>query len=139
MKLEIANPNKIQLDDFIESYLFPKIQESFIKEIDSRRLIAINKYVNTLNIATFGRYVNVKDILIAAIYNLVYNKQSNGDYIVSIDSTQIAPNTRAKIIDIAQLVNYGTLSTPAYPIFDTVFSYFAKRLNNLYIDYERSG
>lgn len=139
MTLEIENPEQLELDDFITSSLIPKIQESFVKEIDKVKLIPINEYINKLNISTFGVYINAADILIAAVYNLIYTKQPSGNYIISIDSNQIAPNTRAKIIDIAQLVNYGTLSTPAYPIFDEVFSFFATRLNNLYLDYERGG
>ena len=108
MTLEIENPEQLELDDFITSSLIPKIQESFVKEIDKVRLIPINEYINKLNIGSFGRYINVVDILVAAVYNLIYTKQPNGNYIISIDSSQIAPNTRAKIIDIAQLVNYGT-------------------------------
>ena len=46
MTLEIENPEQLELDDFITSSLIPKIQESFVKEIDKVRLIPINEYIN---------------------------------------------------------------------------------------------
>ena len=139
MTLTIENPNGLELDDFIKSALIPRLQETIVSAIDVNRLAPIEEYINTLNISNFGNHIFAKDVVISAAYNLISTRQQTGDYIISIDSTQLLPNTRAKIIDIMQLINYGTLATPAYPIIEEVFRQYSTMLNQLYINYERGG
>lgn len=139
MELEIRNPNNLKLDEFIYDSLIPTIQEYVVSRIDNSRLIKIEEYLNSLNISEYKRYISARDMIIAAVYNLKSTKQPDNSYIISIDSAQTAPNIRAKIIDIAQLINYGSLSTPAYPIFDDTFLFFADRLNDLYNKYSLGG
>lgn len=137
MTLEIENPRNFNLESFIKTFLIPKIQESFIKEIDNKRLLKIEEFINKLGINIYHQYISVRSILIAAIDNLEYLKLSNNNYILRIDSNQMLPNISAKLIDLAYMINYGTLSTPAYPIFTKVFSFFADRLQLLYAEYLR--
>ena len=135
MTLYIKNPDGLPLEEFISLVLIPSIQRTFIDAIDNKRLYLIEKYINSLKISENNKYIDLRSILISAIYNLVYKRTLDGNYIITIDATQKAVDISAKIIDIAHMVNYGTLSTPAYPIFDDVFSYFSDKLRDLYIGY----
>lgn len=137
MTLEIENPRNFNLDAFIETFLIPKIQDSFIKEINNKRLVKIEEFINKLGINIYHQYISVRNILIASINNLSYIKLPNNNYMLQIDSNQMLPNISAKLIDLAYMINYGTLSTPAYPIFTNVFSFFANRLQLLYSEYLR--
>lgn len=140
MTLTVDNPDRLDLDGFVSGKLIPEIQEVFPSIINDGKLIAVNDFINnTLKLSPQGRWINVKDVLLSAIYNLVYTKMPNGSYVISIDSNQIVPDTRAKIIEVAQLVNYGNMSVPSYPIFDEVFRFFADNLNDLYIEYVEEG
>lgn len=140
MTLTVDNPDRLDLDGFISERLIPEIQEVFPSMINDGKLISVNDFVNnTLKLSPQGRWINVKDVLLSAIYNLVYTEMPDGSYVISIDSNQIVPDTRAKIIEVAQLVNYGNMSVPSYPIFDEVFNFFADNLNDLYIEYVEEG
>ena len=140
MTLTVDNPDRLDLDGFISERLIPEIQEVFSSMINDGKLISVNDFVNnTLKLSPQGRWINVKDVLLSAIYNLVYTEMPDGSYVISIDSNQIVPDTRAKIIEVAQLVNYGNMSVPSYPIFDEVFNFFADNLNDLYIEYVEEG
>lgn len=140
MTLTVDNPDRLDLDGFIAEKLIPEIQGVFSSMINDGKLISVNDFVNnTLKLSPQGRWINVKDVLLSAIYNLVYTEMPDGSYVISIDSNQIVPDTRAKIIEVAQLVNYGNMSVPSYPIFDEVFNFFADNLNDLYIEYVEEG
>lgn len=140
MTLTVDNPDGLDLDGFISEKLIPEIQGVFPSMINDGKLISVNDFVNnTLKLSPQGRWINVKDVLLSAIYNLVYTEMPDGSYVISIDSNQIVPDTRAKIIEVAQLVNYGNMSVPSYPIFDEVFNFFADNLNDLYIEYMEEG
>lgn len=140
MTLTVDNPDRLDLDGFISEKLIPEIQEVFPSMINDGKLISVNDFVNnTLKLSLQGRWIDVKDVLLSAIYNLVYTEMPDGSYVISIDSNQIVPDTRAKIIEVAQLVNYGNMSVPSYPIFDEVFNFFADNLNDLYIEYVEEG
>lgn len=140
MTLTVDNPDRLDLDGFIAEKLIPEIQEVFPSMINDGKLISVNDFVNnTLKLSPQGRWINVKDVLLSAIYNLIYTEMPDGSYVISIDSNQIVPDTRAKIIEVAQLVNYGNMSVPSYPIFDEVFNFFADNLNDLYIEYVEEG
>ena len=69
MTLEIENPRNFNLDAFIETFLIPKIQDSFIKEINNKRLVKIEEFINKLGINIYHQYISVRNILIASINN----------------------------------------------------------------------
>ena len=53
--------------------------------------------------------------------NLIYEQQGN-DYIIRVDPTAKLPGVDATIQDLANIINYGTLDMPSYPIFDKLFN-----------------
>lgn len=136
MNLFIENSSNYNMDAFISGFLIDLIKKFFISKIDSARLIPIEEFLNSkVELQQFGHLkpirVDLKSILIGSIENLKWTKSSTGDYNIEVDPNQMVPNLQAKFIDIARLVNYGSLSTPAYPIYDDTFEYFADNLGNL--------
>lgn len=145
MNLYIENPDNYILDDFINSYLIERIQSYFLSNLDEDKLIPIEKYINSLpDIKNYinlrkNQSINLKTLLKSAIYNLRYQKQYNGDYIIDVDPQALSPYLKLNLLYIARLVNYGTTESPAYPIFDKTFNFIASNLDNYYEDYENGG
>ena len=137
MRLTIVNLRNLDLRDFIQSFLIPKIQEYFMSVVDCRRSQKIDDYIGTINLSLYNRKISMREVLVASIFNLVYTRYKDGKYVISIDPVKKLPNTKAKIIELAHMINYGTLSSPAYPIFDQVFNKFSTMLPDLYNEYIR--
>lgn len=126
MELEIKNPDGYELTDFLTSYLFPKIEGIFSYAVDSKRALPIEEYINSLNISPFR--IRVADIIAEAGRNLSWEEERDGSVIVSIDNDVLYGNTNTKLYDLVQLIEYGTLSTPAYPVVSEVFETVAKMM-----------
>ena len=142
MNLTFSSSSGTDLVGFITQELYAEIRNTFTSILDESRLEAFDKYLNSGNVIEFEIPVNkrvrisTKNILIGAINNLIYTKQNNNNnYIIEINPNEYIPNMRAKFIDIAKLVNYGTLSVQAYDIFDKTFELVAKRLPQVYKNY----
>ena len=141
MNLTFNASSGTDLSGFIKQALYVEIRNIFTSLLDDRYLEAFDEYLNSGNIIEFNIPVNksvkisTKNILIGAINNLIFTKQQNNKYIIEINPNEYIPNMRAKFIDIAKLVNYGTMSVPAYNIFDKTFELVAKKLPQVYKDY----
>ena len=141
MNLTFSADSGKDLIGFITQELYAEIRNTFTSILDESRLEAFDEYLNSGNVIEFSIPVNkkvkisTKNILIGAINNLIYTKQNNNNYIIEINPNEYIPNMRAKFIDIARLVNYGTLSIRAYNIFDKTFELVAKRLPQVYKNY----
>ena len=131
------------ISDFISTTLIPKIKDTFISYLDTKRLIAFDIYLNSNKLRIFGInnpkiIISSKNILLGAINNLKINRNSN-NYIIEIDPNITIPKLKAKFIDIANLINYGNLGLSSYPIFDKTFNYVASIYGKLYEDYINGG
>lgn len=145
MNLYIANPNGLDLRDFISNYLISKIQNYFINNLDERRLIPIEAYINSLpdirsnvNLRK-NQSINLKTLLISAVYNIRYSALPNNDYNLDIDPNAYSPYLKLNLQYIARLVNYGATGSPSYPIFDNTFNYIASNIDMYYEDYKNGG
>lgn len=145
MNLYIENPNNFDLRDFISNYLIDKIQKYFISNLDERRLIPIESYINDLpdirsNInLRKNQSINLKNLLISAVYNIRYNVLPSGDCNIEIDPDAHSPYLNLNLQYLAKLVNYGSMGSPAYPIFDNTFNYIASNMDKYYEDYKNGG
>ena len=142
MNLTFYDSTGTDLSGFIEQELYNKLREAFINVLDESELERFDEYLNSggAMIPTIqmnkNYHISTKNILIGALNNLIYTKNpSDNGYIIEIDPNEIIPNFDAKFIDIANLVNYGTLSVQAYPIFDEVFDLVAEELPQMREDY----
>lgn len=138
MYLEIE---KDGIDDVVEFslWLVPKIQKYFVDIINDKKLIKINTYLNEHKAFYFNynekRQISAKNILIGSIYNL-HVKEMQDLTIIEISSNVTIPNTSAKFIDIAKLINFGNLSLQGYPIFTETMQYFADNLTDYYTKFK---
>lgn len=133
MQLVIENPKGLRLDSFCE-WLIPKISEALYSNIDSKKLIPFNNYINKYNIVNWTLYrrpIMCSEIIYLGMNYLVYHK-TNNSYIIEIDSNINIPNSTTKIISLCNLINYGNMSLNAYPIFDKATDIIAEDLPNLY-------
>ena len=139
MKLEITPPADLDIKDFVNNFLLDKIPAVYIKSVDRLRLLRFDNYLNSLNIATKTRTgkvrkINTFEVLYSAFNNLVVAVDS-GTYTITINPNTMVPNFNIKLITVAELVNYGTVSIQSYPIIDEVFDKVADDLGTYYIEY----
>ena len=142
MNLTFSSSSKADLTEFIQRKLYGEIRNAFVSILDETELERFDEYLNSSNILTPNIptnkkfFISTKNILIGALNNLIFIKQPvDNSYIIEISPNEYIPNFNAKFIDIANLVNYGTISIQAYPIFDKVFDSVAKKLHQIYKDY----
>lgn len=140
MRLFINNPSDEPLDKFIYEYVIPEINLVFSYKLNHARCLNWTKYFQTIDLGWITYKNNKKvipsayEVLIAGIKNLRVLDCAN-HYIIEINPNEIAPKTRAKLIDICNLINYGNLEMPAYPIFEDTFNEVLINLPNLYEKY----
>ena len=61
--------------------------------------------------------------------NLIYEQQGT-DYIIRVDPNARLEGVEATIQELANIINYGTLDMPSYPIFDKLFDAEAEELTS---------
>lgn len=122
-------------------YLIPKIQQYFIDNLNPKKLIKFDKYLNGYDLIRF-RYkksiISTENILIGAIQNLIIKSYPN-NYSIEIDPNITIPNTYAKFIDIVTLVDRGNLSLSPYPILTDTMDYIAANMKQYIEMYLREG
>lgn len=139
MNLIITPPQKLDINDFIKSYLLNIIPEVYIDIVDRIRLVRFNEYINSLNLSAKTRtgkqrQMNVGEVLYGAFHNLVIENDGNS-YIIRINPDITIPNFNIKFITVAELVNFGTVSVAPYPIVDEVFNRVAENMRDYYTQY----
>ena len=140
MRLFINNPSDEPLDKFIYEYVIPEINLVFSYKLNNARCLNWTNYFQTIDLGWITYKNNKKvipsayEVLIAGIKNLRV-LDCTDHYIIEINPNEIAPKTRAKLIDICNLINYGNLEMPAYPIFEDTFNEVLINLPNLYEKY----
>ena len=71
----------------------------------------------------------VVQIFEAYFNNLIYEQQGT-DYIIRVDPNAKIQGVEATIQELANIINYGTLDMPSYPIFDKLFDVAAEELTS---------
>lgn len=117
----------VDITDFC-NWLITQIQSYIKLNLNNKKVERFDKYINENIPMQPKRILTTAELISAASYNLVVNKIQN-NYIIQIDSNVFIPNTFAKFINIMQLINYGNLVLPPYPIWTETFNYFADNIN----------
>lgn len=123
--------SSVDIIDFCK-WLITQIQSYMKSNLNIKRADIFDKYINENIPMQPKRILITKDLILSASYNLIVNKVQN-NYIIEIDPNIFIPNTFAKFINIMQLINYGNLVLPPYPIWTETFNYFADNINK-YLD-----
>ena len=139
MKLDMIPPKGLDITDFIKNYRLFQFPEVYINSVDRYRLVRFDDYLNSMNISTMTktgkkRKISTYDALYSAFSNLVLD-ENEGTYTLTINPNTTVANFDIKVLTVAELVNYGTISVRPYPIVDDVFDEVADKLGDYYSDY----
>lgn len=111
------------------------IKETLIQNIDKQKAKMWNEYLNSTTTfkSIYLKNIDAVSVLMIGINNIVLTRVQN-KLIYHIDNNQYVPGLdRVKVIDICKLINYGTLSHPAYPLFTSVFTEMQQHFSE-YVD-----
>ena len=117
-------------------YIIKKLQEYIIGNINDKKLVFIEEYINQNYKSIYRKHISARDILVSSAMNLTYQIYAN-KFTVEIDSKQILYGTNAKLYDICKLINFGVLGMGSYPILTESFDYFKDNLDYMYEYYIR--
>lgn len=117
-------------------YIIKKLQEYIIGNINDKKLVFIEEYINQNYKSVYRKHISARDILVSSAMNLTYQIYAN-KFTVEIDSKQILYGTNAKLYDICKLINFGVLGIGSYPILTESFDYFKDNLDYMYEYYIR--
>ena len=124
MKLTLKLKKPIN-DSFIHHWLVPAISRFIRKEI----------YLNKKLLSNINQ-IELKDLIDASNSIIVSHLYNDSKFLlISIDPNKRNSRNTAKLYDICALVNFGSLQTPACPIFTKTFDYFAKNFQMFYENY----
>ena len=90
--------------------------------------------ISTMTKTGKKRKISTYDALYSAFSNLVLD-ENEGTYTLTINPNTTVANFDIKVLTVAELVNYGTISVRPYPIVDDVFDEVADKLGDYYSDY----
>ena len=117
-------------------YIIKKLQEYIIGNINDKKLVFIEEYINQNYKSIYRKHISARDVLVSSAMNLTYQIYAN-KFTVEIDSKQILYGTNAKLYDICKLINFGVLGIGSYPILTESFDYFKDNLDYMYEYYMR--
>ena len=117
-------------------YIIKKLQEYIIGNINDKKLVFIEEYINQNYKSIYRKHISARDVLVSSAMNLTYQIYAN-KFTVEIDSKQILYGTNAKLYDICKLINFGVLGIGSYPILTDSFDYFKDNLDYMYEYYIR--
>ena len=130
IQLLIANASEEKdptLYNFIIKWLIPSIKQSLKAKINNQLKIKLKQYPD---------YINIKN-LYNAIDSIAAHSCSTGQVRVCINPNKFTSENTAKLYDICALVNFGSMTYPANPIFTKTFEYFAANFKSLFYLYKR--
>ena len=128
MRLAIKLDKKYNIESFIKIWLKKAIYIYLKEQIIKNKNLIIHNFND-------DRCDVYKNLLYAI--NYIDIKHIRDDIIIEINPNNFNLENTAKLYDICAMVNFGSLSSPACPIFTKTFDYFAKNFWTLYKDYER--
>ena len=117
-------------------YIIKKLQEYIIGNVNDKKLVFIEEYINQNYKSIYRKHISARDVLVSSAMNLTYQIYAN-KFTVEIDSKQILYGTNAKLYDICKLINFGVLGIGSYPILTESFDYFKDNLDYMYEYYMR--
>ena len=117
-------------------YIIKKLQEYIIGNINDKKLVFIEEYINQNYKSIYRKHISARDVLVSSAMNLTYQIYAN-KFTVEIDSKQILYGTNAKLYDICKLINFGVLGIGSYPVLTESFDYFKDNLDYMYEYYMR--
>lgn len=126
--------NDIEDEEILKKFIYEEIPEelknNFVLLYDTNKTINLERYLKeNLNIS-----YSIYDIVMFALNHLYITKDGN-NVIVTFDQNVTLYNSYTKVIDILNLLEYGSLEIKAYPILSEIFKLFNQNAINIYNNY----
>lgn len=138
MYLKIENPDGLDLSDFL-NFLIEEIKKVAInpKNYDGDLAKLWGEYFANTDLGWPKDQLNQP---VAPSFRYIINEffsnlkvlKAEGSYTICVDNTLLLGLSSVTIVNIASIINYGTLTLKAYPYFDMVFDLFAENLPQIY-------
>lgn len=138
MQLEVNNPDKLELDDFIVWLMADIAKTAPDKTLRNLPLEELwYKYFSNIDL---GWVKDSKDNFVIPTIEYIINTffenliavKDGDDYVIKPNSEIKLNNTDIPIELLADIMNHGTLDTPSYPYFDFIFDMYSDDLQELY-------
>lgn len=130
MRLVIKLDKKYNTESFIQNWLKKAISIYLRAEINKNKKLITYHFSNNV-------YDVYKNLMYATKFiDIKHLQEGSSDVLIEINPNRFNLENTAKLYDICAMVNFGSLSNPACPIFTKTFDYFAKNFWTLYRDYE---
>lgn len=131
MTLIVENKNVTK--GFI-TFLKQKMISHLALILDMRKLKSFEEYFQSEEFlkSTNNVVINPKKVIVLAMSNIISKRYETTTHLF-INPNLLYPGTNLKIVDLCKIINYGTLSIDAYPIFTMTFNHFSNNIGK-YID-----
>ena len=128
MKIIIVDHKHKAVNSFIHQQILPMMYNMIVKLFDR----------DVYNLYSVDLKSSIQDMLLRRDYLYVTVSPDN-TYTIMIDENQIVGRSSAKLCDICNIINFGSLDYPATHVFTKVFSYIRQNFWRLYKSYIRGG
>ena len=102
--------------------------------LNVKKLVPYDEYFKSDDflLQTNGVIIDSKRVIIMSMSNLTHKRFETTTQIF-VNPMMTYPGTNIKLVELCKIINYGTLSIDAYPIFSMTFNHFSRNLG-MYID-----
>lgn len=114
---------------FIPNQLIPAIINRLNRYYNKRDYIKLNDYISQI----FNVDIDCYDILKYALTHLHLNKESNNEYVMTINSLEEISGI--KVLQLCSLINYGNLEVKGTAIINKVFNAVERELASIELSY----
>ena len=128
MKIVIVDSKHRALNSFIHRQIIPMMYNMVVQLIDK----------NVYNLYSQELKTYIQQMLLSRDY-LYVSVSPDNVYTIMIDENQIVGESSAKLCDICNIINFGSLDYPATHAFTKVFNYIRQNFWKLYNMYIRGG
>lgn len=112
-------------------WLIKLIKIQILSNINNKRLVTFNSYINTRNVFQCSYPVNVKKILLQMV-NSMYYVRVGKYYVITFNPSIPLLNTRFKMVDVINFVTYGNTEIRGVPIISDVFTGIERNIEKYY-------
>ena len=107
--------------------------------LDIKKLHKYDEYFKSEDFLKISNNIIIssKKVIVLSMNNLIHKRYETTTHIF-INPNINYPGTNMKLVDLCKVINYGTMSIDAYPIYTETFDYINKNIGK-YIDRYMTG
>lgn len=115
-------------------YLKKRMLRHIALILNPKKLVPYDEYFNSeaFIIRSGGASISSRQVILLGMTHLIHKRYENTTHIF-INPNFMYPGTSLSVADLCKVINFGTMSVDAYPIFSETFEHFSKNIKN-YLD-----